>query len=120
MNTNFPPTEKIMATPSIEPTAPLAPSPVDKEKIKLGIAPGNQWNEEGTYCNVLPPAPRNQLAANPWVNLFIGVIFIYFAFSLFGMYEIQLPESLRKFSLNNSSISILSASTPLSSYITVK
>ena len=65
MNTNFPPTEKIMATPSIEPTAPLAPSPVDNEKIKLGIAPGNQWNEEGTYCNVLPPAPRNQLAANP-------------------------------------------------------
>ena len=41
----------------------------------------------------------NQLAANPWVNLFIGVLFIYFAFSLFGMYEIQLPESLRKFSL---------------------
>ena len=33
MNTNFPPTEKIMATPSIEPTAPLAPSPVDNEKI---------------------------------------------------------------------------------------
>ena len=41
----------------------------------------------------------NQLAANPWVNLFIGGLFIYFALSLFGMYEIQLPESLRQFSV---------------------
>ena len=41
----------------------------------------------------------NQLAANPWVNLFIGGLFIYFALSLFGMYEIQLPESFRKFSV---------------------
>ena len=42
----------------------------------------------------------NQLAANPWVNLFIAALFIYFALSLFGMYEIQLPEKLRNFSLN--------------------
>ncbi len=41
----------------------------------------------------------NQLAANPWVNLFIGGLFIYFALSLFGMYEIQLPESFRQFSV---------------------
>ena len=41
----------------------------------------------------------NQLAANPWVNLFIGGLFIYFALSLFGMYEIQLPESVRQFSV---------------------
>ncbi|HHZ93942.1 TPA: DUF255 domain-containing protein [Candidatus Poribacteria bacterium] len=40
----------------------------------------------------------NQLAASPWVNLFIGFLFIYFAFSLFGMYEIQLPAALRQFS----------------------
>ena len=40
----------------------------------------------------------NQLAANPWVNLFIGGLFVYFALSLFGMYEIQLPESIRRFS----------------------
>lgn len=37
----------------------------------------------------------NQLASNPWVNLFIGALFTYFALSLFGMYEIQLPASLR-------------------------
>lgn len=41
----------------------------------------------------------NQLAANPWVNLFIGVLFIYFSLSLFGMYEIQLPQKLRNFSV---------------------
>lgn len=41
----------------------------------------------------------NQLAANPLVNLFIGGLFIYFALSLFGMYEIQLPQSLTQFTL---------------------
>ena len=41
----------------------------------------------------------NQLAANPWINLFIAGLFIYFAFSLFGMYEIDLPEGIKQFSL---------------------
>ncbi|MFQ6612194.1 MAG: protein-disulfide reductase DsbD family protein [Fidelibacterota bacterium] len=41
----------------------------------------------------------NQLAANPWVNLFLGALFVYFALSLFGMYEIQVPAKLRQFSL---------------------
>ena len=36
----------------------------------------------------------NQLAANPWVNLLITVIFIAFAFSLFGAYLIQLPTGV--------------------------
>ncbi len=45
----------------------------------------------------------NQLAANPWVNLFIGGLFIYFALSLFGMYEIQVPEKLRSFTLKQES-----------------
>jgi thiol:disulfide interchange protein DsbD len=41
----------------------------------------------------------NQLASNPWINLFIAALFTYFALSLFGMYEIQIPEKLRQFSL---------------------
>ncbi|MFQ6604977.1 MAG: cytochrome c biogenesis protein CcdA [Fidelibacterota bacterium] len=45
----------------------------------------------------------NQLAANPWVNLFLGSLFVYFALSLFGMYEIQLPEGLRQFTLKRES-----------------
>ena len=43
------------------------------------------------------------LAANPWVNLFIGGLFIYLAFSLFGYYEIQIPSSIRQFSLSRES-----------------
>ena len=42
----------------------------------------------------------NQLASSPWVNLFIGALFVFFALSLFGMYEIQVPQKLRGFSLN--------------------
>jgi len=45
----------------------------------------------------------NQLAASPWVNLFIGSLFVYFALSLFGLYEIQLPASFRQFSLKQES-----------------
>ena len=47
----------------------------------------------------LGAAGANQLAANPWINLFIGALFVYFALSLFGAYEIQLPQSLRQLSL---------------------
>ena len=42
----------------------------------------------------------NQLASNPWVNLVITVIFIGFAFSLFGAYLIQLPSGFMN-KLNN-------------------
>ena len=41
----------------------------------------------------------NQLASNPWVNLFITLLFVVFAFSLFGHFEIQLPSRLRQFSV---------------------
>jgi thiol:disulfide interchange protein DsbD len=33
-------------------------------------------------------------AANPWVNLFIGALFLFFAFNLFGFYEISFPSSV--------------------------
>jgi len=36
----------------------------------------------------------NQLAANPWVNLFITAIFLGFAFSLFGVFFLQAPDAL--------------------------
>ena len=41
----------------------------------------------------------NQLASNPWVNLFIAGLFIYFALSLFGMYEIEMPAKLKELSM---------------------
>ena len=36
----------------------------------------------------------NLFAANPWVNLFIGGLFLFFAFNLFGFYEISIPASV--------------------------
>lgn len=35
----------------------------------------------------------NLFAANPWVNVIITAIFLFFAFNLFGAYEINVPTS---------------------------
>ena len=43
---------------------------------------------------VFGAAGINLFAANPWVNLAIGAIFLFFAFNLFGFYEISVPASL--------------------------
>jgi len=37
------------------------------------------------------------LANNPWLNLGLGAVLIFFALSLFGMYEIELPSGLARF-----------------------
>ena len=34
------------------------------------------------------------IAANPWVNLFIGGVFVVFALSLLGLFELRLPSGL--------------------------
>ena len=39
-----------------------------------------------------------QMAQNPWINLLIGFLFIFFAFSLFGYYELQTPQFLTQYS----------------------
>lgn len=36
----------------------------------------------------------NVFAANPWVNILIAGIFLFFAFNLFGAYEITIPTSV--------------------------
>ncbi len=36
----------------------------------------------------------NLFAANPWINLVITAIFLFFAFNLFGAYEITIPTSI--------------------------
>ena len=43
---------------------------------------------------VFGAAGINLFAANPWVNLFIGALFLIFAFNLFGFYEISIPASV--------------------------
>ena len=47
----------------------------------------------------LGAAGANQIASSPWVNLFIGALFVVFSLSLFGMFELQLPNSLRQYSV---------------------
>jgi len=41
----------------------------------------------------LGAAGVNLFAANPWINLLITAIFLFFAFNLFGAYEIAIPSS---------------------------
>jgi thiol:disulfide interchange protein len=36
----------------------------------------------------------NEFATNPWINIVLFIIFIIFAFSLFGYYDISLPNSM--------------------------
>lgn len=38
-----------------------------------------------------------ELAENPWFNLVLGGVMVFFALSLFGMYEIELPSFLARF-----------------------
>jgi len=44
-----------------------------------------------------------QIAQNPWINLLIGFLFIFFAFSLFGYYELQAPQFLTQYSMKQES-----------------
>jgi thiol:disulfide interchange protein DsbD len=37
------------------------------------------------------------LSVNPWMNFFLGALFVVLALSLFGMFELTLPNSLTRF-----------------------
>jgi thiol:disulfide interchange protein len=41
---------------------------------------------------VAGPSGINRLAASPWMNLFLTLLFVIFALNLFGMFELQLPS----------------------------
>ena len=45
----------------------------------------------------------SMIAQNPWINLLIGFLFIFFAFSLFGYYELQAPQFLTQYSMKQES-----------------
>ena len=100
-----------LLTPCVFPMIPITVSFFTKKGEEQGVSPIKQasvyalgiiviFSLLGISLAVLIGASgANQLAANPWVNLFIGFLFVYFALSLFGMYEIQLPTSLQNFTL---------------------
>ena len=46
---------------------------------------------------VVGAAGAQQIASNPWVNLFIAFVLIGFALSLLGLYELRLPNKLVNF-----------------------
>ncbi len=43
---------------------------------------------------LLGAAGAQTIAANPWINLFIGVVFVVFSLSLLGLFELRLPSGL--------------------------
>ncbi len=42
---------------------------------------------------IMGPGGITRLAASPWMNLFLMVLFVVFALNLFGMFEIRLPSA---------------------------
>ena len=51
----------------------------------------------------IDPAILNVIATNVTLNIFLFVVFVYFAFSLFGFYELKLPNEWINYSDNASS-----------------
>lgn len=45
------------------------------------------------FLDSLDPEILNTISTNVWLNIFFFVIFVFFAFSFFGYYEITLPAS---------------------------
>lgn len=45
-------------------------------------------------------AKLNALANNPWLNVFIGAVFVIFALNMLGLFEIRIPSGLLTFTAN--------------------
>lgn len=101
-----------LLTPCVFPMIPITVSFFTKQgENEGGISPIKQATVYGLgiiftfsvlgilLAVILGASGANQLAANPWMNIFIGGLFVYFALSLFGMYEIQIPTVLQNFTL---------------------
>lgn len=91
-----------LLTPCVFPLIPLTVSFFSKEATTRGkaVAKAGMFGASiiGTFTIlgvilslVLGASGANQFAANPWVNLFIGMVFVVFAISLLGLFELQLP-----------------------------
>lgn len=92
-----------LVTPCVFPMIPLTVSFFTKGKSEKGIFNATMY---GFFImliyfllsipfHVMPnidPAILNQISTNTWLNLMFFVIFIAFAFSFFGYYELTLPS----------------------------
>ncbi|MBK7185193.1 MAG: thioredoxin family protein [Ignavibacteria bacterium] len=83
-----------------------------QESMLFGLGIISTFTAVGIIASLIFGATAVQdLAANPWLNLGIGMLFMVLAFNLFGAFEIQVPISvmnaLNKKSQGDGSISIL-------------
>ncbi len=94
-----------LLTPCVFPMIPLTVSYFTKhtddrsESLKMaglyGLAIVLVFTGLGVAMSILVGAAGAQsIAANPWVNLFIGSVFILFALSLLGLFELRMPSRL--------------------------
>ncbi len=102
----------VLLTPCVFPMIPITISFFTQQGEKEGSKPVKSaavyalgiviiYSVVGMLLSVtLGASGANMIASNPWVNLFIATLFIVFTLSLFGMFELQLPSSLRQYSLN--------------------
>lgn len=94
-----------LLTPCVFPMIPLTISYFTRhaenrsESLRMALVYGLAIVVTFTSLGVLTAllvgaAGAQTIAANPWINLFIGLVFIFFAFSLLGLFELRLPTGL--------------------------
>ena len=97
-----------LLTPCVFPMIPLTVSYFTKhsddrrEALRMALVYGGAiiltFTGLGVLMAVLVGAAGAQsFAANPWVNLFIGLVFIVFALALLGLFELRLPSGVLNF-----------------------
>jgi len=103
-----------LLTPCVFPMIPLTVSFFSKQSegnsskavinaLLFGVSIIGMFTILGALLSlILGASGANQFASNPWVNLTIGLIFIVFAISLLGLFELQLPYQVTNF-LNHKS-----------------
>ena len=96
-----------LLTPCVYPMIPITISVFTKQAhqkrsavvglaLLFGIGVMASFTSLGLLLSaILGENGANFMATNPVVNFLIGALFVYFAFSLFGYYDIQLPAFLR-------------------------
>ena len=94
-----------LLTPCVFPMIPLTISYFTRhadnrsESLRMAVVYGLAIVVTFTGLGVLAAllvgaAGAQTIAANPWINLFIGSIFVVFALSLLGLFELRLPNGL--------------------------
>ncbi len=93
-----------LLTPCVFPMVPITVSVFLKQSEREGTNPVAQAGVYaltivavlGVSAMLLLQVFRN-LSVNPWMNMGLGLLFIVFALSLFGMYDITVPSRLVNF-----------------------